>query len=268
VPGFVSTYITTKKMVDDGPAALLHVHARDSNGTSVSLQIFTACFTDLNDSVGHLLGILELSREEYGVPDGTDPSNQSLDFMKQWRSNESAMRSSSSASHSLLPLALPEASLEEVTIWFDATTLSVLRTTPACTTIAGPSCEGTDLTDWMVNPKVFIDQVQALCKPIVKLYDKRRSSTPLVQLQRVKLQPPIAMRAHIGYVADVSLSMDCEDSMSSESHDFLIMRAAFTNISQRRSKKRHEARGRVRQSLASEPGIDRQEANGSRMVTL
>jgi len=157
-----------------------------------------------------------------------------------------------------LPLALPEDSLEEVTIWFDATTLVVLRTAPACTTIAGPSCEGTDLTDWMMTPKLFIEQVQALCKLIVELYEKGSSSTPVMQLQRLKLQPPIAKRAHIEYVADVSLSMDDEYSMSSESHDLLIMRAGFTNISQRRSKKRREARGHVRQSLASEPGIDRQ----------
>jgi len=83
-----------QKMGDDGPAALLHVHARDSNGTRVSLQIFAAQFTDLNYHVGHLLGVLELSREEYGLPEGVDLNTHNLNMLRQLPLNGSAIAKS------------------------------------------------------------------------------------------------------------------------------------------------------------------------------
>jgi len=62
-----------------GPAALVNVYARDAVGARVSLQIFTAHLADLDDRVGHLLGIQELSREEYDVPVEVRPNLRSPD---------------------------------------------------------------------------------------------------------------------------------------------------------------------------------------------
>lgn len=118
-------------------------------------------------------------------------------------------------------------------IWLAATTLVVFRTTSARTTIAGPSCDGTDLRDWMVNPEGFTEQVQAFCKSTVNLYENGSSGIPVVQIECVKLQPPIAMSAQIEYLTDVTLSMGDERFTSYDANCFLIMRAPLTNISQR-----------------------------------
>jgi len=243
-----------KKMGDDGPAALLHVHARDSNGTRVGLQIFTAHFTDLNDHVGHLLGVLELSREEYVFPEGVDLNNQNLNMCRQLPLNGSARSCPSSASPSFLPLAQPGATLDEVAIWFDATNLDVLQTTPGCTTMVGPSCVGTDLQDWLVNPGAFIEQVRAYCQKLVDLHLDDTSGIPIMQIQHAKLQPPIAKRAQIEYLVDIILSVDDEDFSDTDTQNRLILRADFKNIRQRRRKKKREAQGRFRTSRRSIQG--------------
>jgi len=240
-----------QKMGDDSPAALLHVHARDSNGTRVSLQIFTAHFTDLNDHVGHLLGVLELSREEYGLPEGVDLNNQNLNMLRQLPLNGSAMPSPSTTSASFLPLARPGETPDEVAIWFDAANLNVLQTTPGCTTMAGPSCAGTDLNDWLVNPSAFIEQVRAYCQKLVDLHLDDASGVPVMQIQGVKLQPPIAKKAQIEYLVDIILSVDEEDLSDSDSQNRLVLRADFKNISQRRRKKKREAQVSFRTSRRS-----------------
>jgi len=239
-----------QKRAHDSPAALLHVHARGSHGTRVSLQIFSALFTDINDNVGYLLGILETSREEYGEAEVADTSKQILDMRRQLRLNESAPRSPSSATSCVLPLAISEDSPNEATIWFDAATLLVLRTTPACTTIAGPSCEGTDLKSWLEHPGAFIEQVQLYCKVIVDMYEDGNAGTPITHFKGVKLQPEFARKAHIEYLVDVTLSAEEENILESDSSSNLTMRAVFTNITQQRRSKR-EARGHVRQSQRS-----------------
>jgi len=231
-----------RKLADDCPAALVHVHTRDSNGTRVSLQLFTARFTDLNDNVGHLLGILESSREESRLPTGAGLNSHSLTMINQLHLSESAIQSPSTSSASFLPLAQMGDSLDEVAIWFDVEKLVILQTTPACTTIAGPSCEGTDLRDWLVHRDDFIAQVRTYCQTLADFHEGYEYAVPTQQIQGLKLQPPTSMRAQIQYVTDVTFSLDVDGMPDSDSHSTLVFRADFTNIKQVRHKKKGYSR--------------------------
>jgi len=222
-----------------GPAALLNVYARDAVGTRVGLQIFTVHFTDLDDHVGHLLGIQELSREECNVPVEVRPNLRYPDIPVRRRShaqpNESVTGSSSdgssNASASFLPLVHPEANFDEVVIWFDPATMVVLQTTPAFTTIGGPSSEGTDLRDWLVDPVPFANKVQTYCNMLMNQGEDEGSDIPTITIVGLKLQPPIAVRAHILYMVDVCVTE--EENSQMNDRDF-TMRATITNITQRR----------------------------------
>jgi len=277
VRDFATTY-DNRKLTDDCPAALVHVHTRDSNGTRVSLQIFTARFTDLNDNVGHLLGVLESSREESRLPAGAGLNSHSLTMINQLHVSGSAMQSPSTSSASFLPLAQMGESLDEVAIWFDVEKLVVLQTTPACTTIAGPSCEGTDLRDWLVHREDFLDQVHTYCQTLAGYHEDDGYPIPTQQVQGVKLQPPMAMRAQIQFVTDVTFSLDVDGMQDSDSHSTLVFRADFTNIKQVRHKKKGYSR-RSRRSKqdaqhelecpsSNEPGIHGQQDTCAHVLSL
>jgi len=147
-----------------------------------------------------------------------------------------------------LPLANSEDRLNEVKIWFDAEILLALQTSPAYTTIAGPSCEGTDLKSWLMNLWDFIEQVRIYCKALVDLHQKGDTGTQIIHFQDVGLQPQIATRAQIEYLVDVTLSAEEEGMPKSDARSTLTMQTAFTNIIQRPCKSSLDERGHVRQS--------------------
>jgi len=236
-----------QKTCGRGPAASLHVYARDSVGTRVSLQIFTTQFSDLDDHVCHLLGVRELSQEEYDVPMDGHLNRQIQDIQVHMpahvQTNESLSGSSSdcnsTTSSSFLPLASPEANLDEVAIWFDPATMVILQTTPGFISIGGPSCECTDLRAWLVDPLHFENEVQSYYNMLVNQEEDEGTDIPTVHIPSLKLQPPSASRAQIEYRVDVMLRIDA-DYLPEPDSDF-TMRATFTNVTQCRSRRKRRA---------------------------
>jgi len=154
----------------------------------------------------------------------------------------------------------------------------VLQTTPAFTTIGGPSSEGTDLRNWIVDPVPFVNKVQTYFNMLMNRGEDEGADIPIITMVGLTLQPPIAVRAQILYMVDTVFEVEEENSQNID-RDF-TMRATITNINQRLcSKNRRSHRQQSRRSAigahsdseshaSNEPEIYNQQEAGKPVMAL
>jgi len=255
------------------PAASLHVHMRDSNGASVSVQLFTAFIMDIDEYRGHLLGIREIAREQKYDPDQDaegENSGEELSprlekppnsFGPGLSTSSVSLSLESTTSQDLLPLAnMQGEGPVEVALWFNAITWEIEKVTPALTGICGPVTVGANFLTWIVEHEAVKREFQAHVNKVLF-----HEAPPELEFKRLKLRPPFAKLARLTYTTRCVLSFSadtCNDGASDI--DGMVVQASLFDFTQSTTK------NRWKRSMPQSPNNGRRRGmrNGKSLISL
>ncbi|CAE8641446.1 unnamed protein product [Polarella glacialis] len=172
-----------------GPVQLLRIRMPDADGRLLTVQAFHSPFLEMDDRVGHLLGLIEGSLEEMtsSSPVGTEPvllqrepppavcepayaASLPMDPVSNRSSCSGSSCSSDNSDSTFISSTLGSAisdstsglchSSDEIAVWLSTSSFEIVRTTPAFKMISGPSPEGDIILDWVRSPERFERLIQ------------------------------------------------------------------------------------------------------------
>ncbi|CAE8658824.1 unnamed protein product [Polarella glacialis] len=172
-----------------GPVQLLRIRMPDSDGRLLTVQAFHSPFLEMDDRVGHFLGLIEGSLEEMTSisPVKTEPvllrrepppavsepayaASLPMDPVSNRSSCSGSSCSSDNSDSTFISSALGSAisdgasglchSSDEIAVWLSTSSFEIVRTTPAFKMISGPSPKGDIILDWVRSPERFERLIQ------------------------------------------------------------------------------------------------------------
>mmetsp|Transcript_32495 Transcript_32495/g.74252 ORF Transcript_32495/g.74252 Transcript_32495/m.74252 type:complete len:587 (+) Transcript_32495:63-1823(+) len=170
----------------DAEAAVNWIVVRivDACGVRVNVQIFHSCLTGIyEESLGFLLGIRELSREDEDLPQVLGNPSAPMAPVPHGKPSKRSVDYKDMASVGLLDVVEDP---DTVACWFRADDLSILRGTAAFAVLAGPGAAGTSFAHWMVDKAGIVSQLQEKINDAI--YEERFQHA--LQIDDLKLRLP------------------------------------------------------------------------------
>lgn len=213
-------------------ASSLHVNLRDAHGTCVTTQIFNAAFGGEFSAAGHLLGIRELSREEWR-PSSLEPAHRKI-----------------------TPEEVPP---ESAMVWFNQD-FTIVHCTPAFTSLGGPSTLGANFSDWIADKGRVGGAIQTFMNHVANGDTVPHS----LGLGRTTLQCPAAKAAKLECTTDMELLFQVTQAEHTEGSEAetLIFVASLTHISFQKKKRRNRGSGKSQRGIEDSRSEESSDSGG------
>jgi len=221
-----------KDISEDEPAGILPLHLRDTQSREVQVHVYYTSFHDQDDSLHHIIGIVEAGERE-GVANPVERPTNSVSRTTTRNSLASSSESGDDRSESEITLqSVANSNLGEVSLTFgDTEGLTVISCTPGFTTLCGPIGDSPQLIDWIVDKDRFIG--------VVQIYVNSFCSAQDFDLGQVRLRTPSATSAGIEYLINECTVDAIRFAHGDEPSDGrYTVQIGFRNIQRRSCKRR------------------------------